>query len=34
MGAWDELDTNVNLTVDTSQLDGLIDLLEICILFR
>ena len=27
MGAWDELDTNVNLTVDTSQLDGLIDLL-------
>ena len=27
MGAWDELDTNVNLTVDTSQLDALIDLL-------
>ena len=27
MGTWDELDTNVNVIVDTSQLDGLIDLL-------
>ena len=27
MGAWDELDTNVNVIVDTSQLDALIDLL-------